>query len=202
MGKYPVLRTEYRVSSHPASLWLGTRYSQLFIFRRQCQPEHRNHSLPGDIDFRFLGIRQIKRLAVLAAVDFCVRSPGFFRVAAGLLDHVLRVKPALQMSATEFAFFVFLVTGALSRLLGLDLMMRKLRSSLRTGSRDFASCQRTYPRSPRRSRRRIRSYQGHCTRSPEASPSHRQTVKVISRLQLALPEGYEYRMIFMQRPLP
>ena len=29
-----------------------------------------------------------------------------------------------------------------------------------------------------------------------------KTVKVISRLLLALPEGYEYRMIFMQRPLP
>jgi hypothetical protein len=29
-----------------------------------------------------------------------------------------------------------------------------------------------------------------------------KTVKVISRLLLALPEGYEYRVIFMQWPLP
>jgi len=51
------------------------------------------------------------------------------------------------MSTTEFAFFVFLVTGALARLLGLDRMMRKLRSSLRIRSRDFAGCQKTHPRS-------------------------------------------------------
>src|SRR6202046_3797327 len=136
MGKYQVLGTD------STRLFL-TQYSQLFIFwlifRRQGQPEHRNHSLAGDIDFRFLGIRQVKRLAVLAAVDFSIRSPGFFGVAASLLDHVLRIKPALQMSPTKLAFFVFLVTGALSRLLGLDLMMRKLRSRARTGSRDFAS---------------------------------------------------------------
>lgn len=29
-----------------------------------------------------------------------------------------------------------------------------------------------------------------------------KTVEVISRLLLALPEGDEYRVIFMQRPLP
>jgi len=29
-----------------------------------------------------------------------------------------------------------------------------------------------------------------------------KVVKVISRLLLSLPEGYEYRVIFMQRPLP
>ena len=29
-----------------------------------------------------------------------------------------------------------------------------------------------------------------------------KAVKVISRLLLALPEGHEYRVIFMRRPLP
>jgi len=58
---------------------------------------------------------------VLAAVNLGIRSPGLFRVAASLLNHVLGVKPALQMAATEFAFFVFLVAGALPGLLDLTL---------------------------------------------------------------------------------
>jgi hypothetical protein len=51
------------------------------------------------------------------------------------------------VAATEFAFFVFLVAGALPGLLDFDFMMRKLRWSLRTRSSDFASRQRTHPRS-------------------------------------------------------
>src|SRR5271155_2327658 len=51
------------------------------------------------------------------------------------------------MAATEFAFFVFLVAGALPVLFDLDLMMGKLRRSLRARSGDFAGRQRTYPRS-------------------------------------------------------
>ena len=51
------------------------------------------------------------------------------------------------MAPAEFAFLVFLVAGALPVLLDLDLMMGKLGRSLRTRSGDFASRQRTCPRS-------------------------------------------------------
>jgi hypothetical protein len=84
---------------------------------------------------------------VLTAVNFGVRPPGFFNVAAGLLDHVSSVGPAFQMAAAELAFLVLLVAGALPVLFDLDLMMGKLRRSLRARSSDFASRQRTYPRS-------------------------------------------------------
>ena len=84
---------------------------------------------------------------MLATVDFGVLAPGFFRVATGLLNHIRSVEPALQMSAAELAFLVLLVAGALSRLLNLDLVMRKLRRSLPVRSGHFARRQRTYPRS-------------------------------------------------------
>src|SRR5580658_420262 len=84
---------------------------------------------------------------MFAAVDLGVRSPGFFGVAAGLLDDVGRVEPAFQMAAAELAFFVFLVTGALPGLFDFDFMMRKLSWSLRARSCDFASSQSAYPRS-------------------------------------------------------
>lgn len=81
---------------------------------------------------------------MLAAIHFGVRTPGFFRVAAGMLDYVLRVEPAFQVAAAEFAFFVFFVAGTLSGLLNFDFMMRKLRRSLRSRGRDFASRQSTH----------------------------------------------------------
>src|ERR1700738_457017 len=84
---------------------------------------------------------------MLAAVDFGVFAPGFLCVATGLLNHVRSVEPTLQMSAAELAFLVLLVTGSLSRFLNLDLVMRKLRRSLRVRSDHFARRQRTYPRS-------------------------------------------------------
>jgi hypothetical protein len=105
--------------------------SQKLFLRRQGQPENRNHSLAGDIHFRFRRIRQIERLAMFAAINFGIRPPGLFGVAASLLDHIFRVEPALQMSAAEFSLFVLLVAGALPRLLNLDLVMGKLRRSLR-----------------------------------------------------------------------
>lgn len=74
-------------------------------------------------------MRQVKRLAMLTSIYLRVRSPGFFRVAAGLLDHVGGIKPALQMSAAEFAFGVFFVAGTLSRLLDFHFVMGKLRRS-------------------------------------------------------------------------
>src|SRR6202167_2948551 len=145
-----VASTQYPVPSETREFratryWvLGTGY---FFFRRQSQPKHRNHSLPRHIHFRFRRIRQIERLAMLAAVDLGVRPPRFFHVAASLLDHILGIEPALQVSAAELAFFVFLVAGALPGLLNFDFVMRKLCGSLRSGSRDFASRQSTYPHS-------------------------------------------------------
>ena len=84
---------------------------------------------------------------MLAAVDFGILAPGFFRVATGLLNHIRSVEPALQMSAAELAFLIPLVAGTLSRLLNLDLVMRKLRRSLRVRSGHFARRQSTYPHS-------------------------------------------------------
>lgn len=93
---------------------------------------------------------------MFAAVNFGVWAPGFFSIAAGLLDYVLGIEPALQMAATEFPLFVLLVAGALPGLFDLYFMMRKLRGSLRARSRDFTSCHRlTFV--ARRERRRIRS---------------------------------------------
>src|ERR1700730_11354961 len=87
--------TQYPVPSQPGCLCaLGTRYWVLFLLRRQSQAEDRNHSRAGDVHFRFRGIRQIERLAMLAAIHFGVRSPGFFNIAAGLFDHVSPVGPA------------------------------------------------------------------------------------------------------------
>ncbi len=81
---------------------------------------------------------------MLAAVDFGILAPGFFRVATGLLDHIRSVEPPLQMSTAELALLVLLVAGSLSRFLNLDLVMRKLRRSLRVRSGHFARRQETY----------------------------------------------------------
>ena len=118
----------------------------LFL-RRQRQPEDGNHSLPGDIDFRFIRIRQVERLTMLAAIHFGIRPPGFFCIAACLLDHVRGVEPALQVSTTELALFVFLVAGPLSNFFDLNFVMRKLCRGLHARARHFARRQRSYPRS-------------------------------------------------------
>jgi len=84
---------------------------------------------------------------MLAAVYLGVFAPSFLCVATGLFDHIRGVEPALQMSAAELPFFVLLVAGTLSRLLNLDLVMRKLRRSLCVRSGHFARRQSTCPRS-------------------------------------------------------
>src|ERR1051325_7509695 len=87
---------------------------------------------------------------MLAAIHFGVRSPGFFGVAAGLLQHVSGIKPALQVPPAELPFLILFVAGALPGLLYFDLMMGKLRDILGAGSGHFASRQRTYPSLERR----------------------------------------------------
>src|SRR5579862_202492 len=111
------------------SSWPQTGRS--LLFRRQRQSEHGFHALARHVHFGVDGIRQIQSLAMLAAVNFRVASPGFFRVAASFFNHVFRIEPAFQMAAAEFALLVFLIAGALTRLLDFDFMMRKLRRSLR-----------------------------------------------------------------------
>src|ERR1700678_1277605 len=107
----------YRVTLRASLAWCGLLGTGYFFFWRQRQPEHRNHSLPRNIHFGFLGIREIERLAMFAAVALGIRSPGFLRVAASLLDDILRVEPAFQMSAAELALLIFLVAGTLPGLL-------------------------------------------------------------------------------------
>src|SRR3981081_1072666 len=82
---------------------------------------------------------------MLAAVDLCIRTPGLLRVPASLLQYVNGIDPPLQVPAAELSLLVFLVTGTLSRLLDLDLVMRKLRRSFGSRGRDFARRQWTYP---------------------------------------------------------
>ena len=117
------------------------------LFRRQRQPEDGYHALARDVGRGLPRRGQVERLAMFAAIDLSLRSPGFFSIAAGLLDYVLAVEPALQMAAAEFSFFVLLVAGALPCLLDLDLMVGELRNILRARSGYFASRQGRTPRS-------------------------------------------------------
>jgi len=63
---------------------------------------------------------------VLTAIDFRVRTPGFFRVSALLLEHISRVIPAFKMSAAELALSIFLVAGTLPGLFQFYFVMREL----------------------------------------------------------------------------
>ena len=74
-------------------------------------------------------IGQIKSLAMLAAIYFRIRSPGLLRVAAGLLDNIGCVEPALEMPAAELTLGVLFVAGALPWLLEFHSVVGKLRGS-------------------------------------------------------------------------
>src|SRR5664279_540626 len=111
----------------------------LLFLGRNRQSEDRDLTCPGDVDPpRIFRTGQVERLAEFAAIDFGVRSPCFLHAAALLFDHVGGVEPALQMSATELALFVFFVAGTLARLLDLDFVVRKLRNRRRDRSCRFA----------------------------------------------------------------
>ena len=71
-------------------------------------------------------MRQVKRLAMLAAIHFRTGSPGFLGVAAGLLYNVGGIKPALEMASAEFTLGILFVAGTLPGLLDFHLVMRKL----------------------------------------------------------------------------
>ena len=119
-------------------------HRSLLLFRRQRQSEHGNHSLAGNVDLGFVGIGQVERLAIFAAIDFGVRSPSLLDVAALALNHVLRIEPAFQMAAAELALFVLFVAGTLSGLLDLHFVMGKL---LEVRAAHCRGRQRMYPRS-------------------------------------------------------
>ncbi len=82
---------------------------------------------------------------MLATIYFGVPSPGLFYIAASLLHDVTSVGPALQMSAAELTFGVFLIAGALSLLFDFHFVMGELLRTRRGGS-GLCCGQRTYPR--------------------------------------------------------
>src|ERR1700693_948036 len=79
---------------------------------------------------------------MLTAIHLRIRSPGLFRIATALFDHVSRVEPALEVPAAELALGVLLIAGTLFRLLDFHFVMWKLRGS----SRGFGCGQSSYPR--------------------------------------------------------
>jgi hypothetical protein len=117
------------------------------LFRRNCQPKNRNLPRPRHIQTtRFFRIRQIKCLAMFAAIDFGIASPSLLHIPASLLQHIGRIEPAFEMPAAELAFLILLVASPLSRLLDFDLVLGELRRSLCPRDYDSASGQRIYPR--------------------------------------------------------
>src|SRR5579862_4707431 len=109
--------------------------SPLSFFPRYRQPEHRGLSGSGNIQSAGrLRIGQVQRLTMLAAINLGIGAPVFFYITARLLNNVCGVKPPFEMPAAELSFRVFLVAGALPRLLEFNLVIWKLRSGLRYSS--------------------------------------------------------------------
>lgn len=100
----------------------------------QRKTEYRNLSLSSNIlSGCLIRIWQVERLAVLTAINFSLFPPGFFNISTSLFDHVIGVKPPLQMSTAELSFFVLLITRTLIELLDLYFVFGKLRN-LRHGA--------------------------------------------------------------------
>lgn len=72
---------------------------------------------------------------MLAAVNLGITAPGFFHIAACLLEHIGCVIPALEMSPTELALRVLLITGALASFFYLDLVTGQLLERVAYGQR-------------------------------------------------------------------
>lgn len=96
-------------------------------FWREGQSKYRDTPPSGDVQPAWiLRIRQVKRLAMFAAIDFGVAPPSLFDITTLPLQHIGQVKPPFQMPATRLAFFVFLVAGALPRRFNFYFVMREL----------------------------------------------------------------------------
>src|SRR5437588_1703493 len=114
------------------------------VLGRNRQPEHRNLPLSCHIDaLHVFRVGQVQGLAIFAAIDFGVRSPGFGYVATFLLEHVSHVEPALEMPAAELSLCVLLIAGTLPHFLYFYFVMGKLRRSQRGCG--FASGQWSLP---------------------------------------------------------
>src|SRR5215471_14762862 len=133
---------------HISGLNRNPNAARLSLLARNGQAEDRSPSLTRHIESSILRVGEIQSLAMFATVDFSVRSPRLFRVAALLLNNVVGVEPALQVSPAELALLVLLVAGTLAGLLDLDFVMGKLRyRCCRVGScQEVSSSLRLRPR--------------------------------------------------------
>src|SRR6185369_12964652 len=95
----------------------------LFVFRGDSQPEDGCHAHAGDVLLVLFRIRQIQRLAILATIDFPVRSPSLCDISAILLDAVAGIEPALQVATANLVLLVFQVAGALMQFLDAHLVV-------------------------------------------------------------------------------
>ena len=144
------------------------------LLRRNCQPKNRNLPRPRHIQTtRLFRIRQIKCLAMFAAIDFCIASPSLLHISASLLEHIGCVEPAFEMPTAKLAFLILLVASPLSRLLDFDLVLGELRRSL--CPRGYACRQKVHPSSSGSCRRQIELRTSHSTRSllPDARSAER-----------------------------
>jgi len=88
---------------------------------------------------------------MFAAIDFGIAAPGLLHIAASLLQQIGGVEPALEMAATELAFLILLVAGALSWFLDFDFVIGELRGS--RCARSYGCGQKVHPRSGGQRRR-------------------------------------------------
>jgi hypothetical protein len=103
-----------------------TRVSAPHLLTLSRYRQAKNGKLPRSRHIHSIGfvwIRQVERLAVLAAIYFRLVTPSLPHIAAGLLDDIVVIKPMLKMSAAELALGVFLIAGALAGLLVLNLVI-------------------------------------------------------------------------------
>ena len=121
-------------------------------FTWQGQPEHRDLPLPRYVQSTgFFRIWQVKSLAVFAAVNLCLFAPSLFYISASLLDDIIGVEPALEVSATEFSLLVLFITGTLIQLLDFHFVLGKLgdlRYRAGSGGQDLTSLWACCPNSP------------------------------------------------------
>ena len=108
--------------------------------RGKSQPEDGSRPLTSDIHAPKVDrIGEVQGFAMLAPVDFGRVSPGAADVATLLLNDVVEVKPALEVSSAQFVFGVLFITGTLAGLFELDLVIGKLLGSF-AASRRYSGC--------------------------------------------------------------
>ena len=147
------LSCESRGTAAPAVR--ASRARPTLLLWRHRQPENRNLARSSNIKAtRLLGIRQIERFTMFAAIDFGIAAPSLLHITAGLLQDIGSVEPVFEMTAAKLAFLVLLIASSLSRLLDFDFVLGKLRRSLR--ARCYGCGQKVHPRSSGQRRRILR----------------------------------------------